>query len=173
MSAEHEPRSRRSLLKLFGAAGVGLVGGAAARAGSASAADGAPVLLGQDNTSSAKTSITNSGALSNDGAFVVDATAADWAIEGTSGQLGVVGNGFIGVTGSGDVGGFFSGNLAAISLQPQDSAGAPTSGDYSRGDMLVDANGALYLCTAEGNPGTWARLGPGGGGGGVQLLAAP
>jgi hypothetical protein len=173
MTAEHEPRSRRSLLKLLGAATVGVLGGAATRADRASAADGGQLTLGQDNTSTAKTSITNSGAITNDGAFVVDATAADWALEGTSGQLGVVGNGFIGVMGSGDVGGFFSGNLAAISLQPQDSAGAPTSGDFSRGDMLVDANGALYLCTADGNPGTWARLGPGGGGGGVQLLSSP
>ena len=87
------------------------------------------LVVGTANTASQKTTLTNSGAIANDGAFVVDATAADWALEGSSGQLGVFGNGFIGVMGSGDVGGFFSGNLAAISLQPQNDAGAPASGD--------------------------------------------
>lgn len=160
---------------MFGAAAIGVAGGAAANAQRAVAADGAPLLLGQANDSTAKTTITNNGALTDDGAFVVDATAADWAVEGSSGQMGVLGSGFIGVMGTGDVGGFFSGNLAAISLQPQDAVGAPTAGDFSVGDMLVDANGSLYLCTGAGNPGTWSRLGGGGGGGGggIVLLPAP
>ena len=159
------------MLKVLGAAAAGLVGGAAARPDRALAADGSQLTLGQPNTSTATTHLTNNGALTNDGALVVDATAADWALEGSSGQIGVVGNGFIGVMGSGDVGGFFSGNLAAISLQPQADPGPPASGDFSIGDMLVDANGALYLCTVAGNPGTWSKLGSGGGG--VQLLPSP
>lgn len=159
------------MLKVLGAAAAGLVGGAAARPDRALASDLSALTLGQPNTSTAKTLLTNNGAITNDGAFVVDATAADWALEGSSGQIGVVGNGFIGVMGSGDVGGFFSGNLAAISLQPQDTAGPPASGDFSIGDMLVDASGALYLCTVAGNPGTWSKLGTGGGG--VQLLPSP
>jgi hypothetical protein len=36
--------------------------------------------------------------------------------------------------------------------------GAPTSGDYSKGDVLVGADGVMYLCTADGNPGTWVRV---------------
>ena len=159
MSDEQQQRSRRSLLKLLGAASLGVVGGTLGRADRAAAADNQALTLGQANTSTAKTSITNNGAISNDGAFVVDATAADWALEGSSGNLGVVGSGFIGVVGSGDLGGSFTGNLAAIHLDPQDSVGPPTSGDFAVGDMLVDANGALHLCTVAGNPGTWSGIG--------------
>jgi hypothetical protein len=158
-----EPRrSRRSLLHLAGALTVGLVGGAAATRETADATDGANLVVGADNTSTVKTTLAASGAIQNNGAFVVTADAADWALEGSSGQVGVLGSGFIGVTGTGDVGGFFSGNLAAISLQPQDSPGAPTGGDFSRGDMLVDATGVLYLCVADGNPGTWVKVSHGG-----------
>jgi hypothetical protein len=166
---EGRPRSRRSLLQLVGAAAIGLVGGAVARGESAGAADHAGLVVGETNTGSSKTALVTSGAIPNDGAFVVAADAADWAIEGSSGQLGVLGSGFIGVTGTGDIGGFFSGNLAAISLQPQDASGAPPSGDYSRGDILVDAAGVMYLCVADGNPGTWIKVSHGG----YRPLAAP
>jgi hypothetical protein len=148
---------------------VGLAGGIAARSDTAGATDNSALVVGQTNTAAQKTAITNSGPITNDGAFVVDASAADWALEGSSGNLGVLGSGFIGVMGTGDVGGFFSGNLAAISLQPQDDAGAPTSGDYSKGDMLVDANGVLYLCVADGNPGNWIKVSHGG----YRPLATP
>jgi hypothetical protein len=141
---------------------VGLVGGAAARSESAAAADGAPLVIGQTNTGIDKTVLRTSGPISQEGAFVVEAAAADWAIEGSSGQLGVLGSGFIGVTGTGDIGGFFSGNLAAISLQPQVASGTPPSGDYSQGDLLVDATGVLYLCVVNGNPGTWIKVSHGG-----------
>jgi hypothetical protein len=168
-AANGAPRSRRSLLKLLGVATLGLAGGAATRTESARATDGAALVVGQTNTASQKTLLANSGAISNDGAFVVNATAADWAIEGTSGQLGVFGSGFIGVMGSGDVGGFFSGTLAAISLQPQDLSGAPTSGDYSKGDLLVDADGVMFMCVVDGNPGSWIKVSHGG----YRSLAAP
>jgi hypothetical protein len=156
------PRSRRSLLQLLGAVAVGAVGGAAIRSDGASAVDGAVLVVGDTNSSTGKTVLLNSGPITNDGAFVVEAQAADWALEGSSGQVGVLGSGFVGVTGTGDIGGYFSGNLAAISLQPQSVTGAPTSGDYSRGDILVDAAGVMYLCVADGNPGTWIQLSHGG-----------
>ena len=169
------PRSRRSLLKLLGAGAVGLVGGAAARSDTAQAADGAAILAGQTNSATLSTKLSTGGnAISNDGAFVVEATAADWALEGDSGNLGVLGSGFIGVMGTGDVGGFFSGNLAAISLKPQSASGAPTSGDYSMGDMLVDSDGVLFICVASGNPGTWVQVATGSSGpSGLHLLSAP
>src|SRR5206468_3970879 len=87
--------------------------------------------------------------------------------EGNSGNIGVLGSGFTGVMGTGTVGGYFSGTLAAISLEPQLTTGPPTSGDYYRGDMLVDASGVLYLCVADGNPGTWLS------GGGTRFLSRP
>jgi hypothetical protein len=167
--SESSPRTRRSLLKLFGALAVGLVGGAAARGEGAGAADHAGLVMGETNLATGKTTLLTSGAISNDGAFVVEAEAADWALEGSSGQLGVLGSGFIGVTGTGDFGGFFSGNLAAISLQPQVSAGSPVSGDYSQGDILIDAAGVMYLCVLDGNPGTWIKVSHGG----YRPLAAP
>jgi len=34
-------------------------------------------------------------------------------------------------------------------------AGPPLTGDWEVGDQTVDANGALWLCTAAGTPGTW------------------
>jgi len=166
---EGRPRTRRSLLQLCGALAVGLVGGAAATRETADATDGSGLVVGTANSATSRTTLQASGAISNDGAFVVTADAADWALEGSSGQVGVLGSGFIGVTGTGDVGGFFSGNLAAISLQPQDAKGAPTSGDFSRGDILVDATGVMYLCVAAGNPGTWIKLSHGG----YRPLAAP
>ena len=162
-------RTRRGLLQLVGVLAVGLVGGAAARGETANATDHSGLVVGETNTATSKTALLTSGAIANDGAFVVAADAADWAIEGSSAQLGVLGSGFVGVTGTGDVGGFFSGNLAAISLQPQDTPGAPSSGDYTRGDILVDATGVMYLCVAEGNPGTWIKVSHGG----YRPLAAP
>jgi hypothetical protein len=39
-----------------------------------------------------------------------------------------------------------------------DSAGPPASGAHLRGELVVDSAGNLYLCTADGTPGTWVRL---------------
>jgi hypothetical protein len=155
-------RSRRSLLKLFGALAVGAAGGAVVRSETADATNGDSLVVGMQNAATSTTRLVTTGAISGDGAFVVSAEAADWALEGSSGQIGVLGSGFIGVSGSGDVGGFFSGNLAAISLHPQDTPGAPTSGDFSKGDIRVDAAGVMYLCVAAGSPGTWIKLSHGG-----------
>jgi len=171
-----EERSRRSLLKLAAAGLAGLLGSAAARPSAALAADGNAIVAGAATTAQSKTTLTSSFATPNNGAFVVDAQGADWAIEGNSGQLGVLGSGFVGVTGTGTIGGYFSGTLNAISLEPQTAVGPPTSTDCARGDMLVDATGVLYLCVADGNPnaappspGTWIRVSHGG----VRLLSSP
>ncbi len=50
------------------------------------------------------------------------------------------------------------------------SAGAPTSGTYTLGELYLDAAGAMWRCTAAGTPGTWTTFG-----GGVQSvgLTAP
>jgi hypothetical protein len=175
-AAGHDPatpaeprRSRRSLLKLLGLSALGLAGGAAARTSSASAADGSSLVLGQANAAASKTSLDTSGTITNDGALVVTANSADWAIQGVTQHIGVAGGGGIGVYGYGTFGGYFSGDHAGISLEPQTFAGPPTSNAYTQGDMFVDVNGILFLCIADGTPGTWIKVSHGG----YRPLAAP
>lgn len=36
------------------------------------------------------------------------------------------------------------------------STGAPTTGTWATGDVVMDSAGAVYLCTAGGTPGTWS-----------------
>jgi hypothetical protein len=50
------------------------------------------------------------------------------------------------------------------------AGGAPVSGTFAVGDFVVDnANGAIYICTAAGTPGTWVLVG---GSAGVPLNPA-
>ncbi|MFI7069543.1 hypothetical protein [Micromonospora sediminicola] len=52
------------------------------------------------------------------------------------------------------------------------SVGAPTAGVWVAGDVVMDAAGFFWLCTATGEPGTWVGgPGSGGGGGGTQAAA--
>lgn len=37
-------------------------------------------------------------------------------------------------------------------------AGAPSSGAWTVGDLVIDSNAALWLCTASGSPGTWVQV---------------
>jgi predicted NBD/HSP70 family sugar kinase len=42
---------------------------------------------------------------------------------------------------------------------PQAVAGAPNDGlQHEIGEMVVDANGSLFLCVAKGTPGTWRQV---------------
>jgi hypothetical protein len=45
-----------------------------------------------------------------------------------------------------------------ILLVPFGAAGAPSSGTWEKGTIIVDSTGAAYLCTASGTPGTWSQL---------------
>lgn len=38
--------------------------------------------------------------------------------------------------------------------------GAPTEGDWLLGDLWTDSLGAIFRCTAAGEPGTWVQLCP-------------
>jgi hypothetical protein len=40
------------------------------------------------------------------------------------------------------------------------SAGAPATGTWLLGDVLIDVNGVLWLCTTAGTPGTWSYAVP-------------
>lgn len=85
---------------------------------------------------------------------------------GSSSAAGVQGTASTGpgIDGSsaGSVGGSFSGATAAVRLVPQRTTGPPTSGFHQRGELLVDATGALLFCKTDGTPGTWkkVKLGP-------------
>jgi microcystin-dependent protein len=39
------------------------------------------------------------------------------------------------------------------------ASGIPTSGTFNTGDFIASQDGALYICTAGGSPGTWKQLG--------------
>lgn len=59
---------------------------------------------------------------------------------------------------NGGLGGMFTGGRAAIRLSPTTAAGAPTTGGHSRGELIVDSAGVLWLCKTDGTPGTWVRV---------------
>lgn len=39
------------------------------------------------------------------------------------------------------------------------AGGHPVSGAFVTGDWVIDTTGAIWICTAPGAPGTWARVG--------------
>lgn len=81
---------------------------------------------------------------------------------GTSGY-GVVGDGRGGSAGvlgrnSSGYGGQFEGSKAQLKLAPASSAGRPTSGAHTNGELYMDSAGTLFVCTVSGTPGTWRRF---------------
>jgi hypothetical protein len=50
-------------------------------------------------------------------------------------------------------------------LQRWPFTGAPSEGIWPKGWAGVDNTGTMYVCTVGGQPGTWAQVGSGGGGG--------
>lgn len=152
------PRNRRAFLGALGLGAVGAAFGALGRTESAGAATGAPLTLGTENTAADPTRISATGTIGGEGAFVVDGQGvADYGIRAAGKNIGLYGQGPIGVYGDGAVGGVFGGSDAAISLQPRATAGPP-SGKSLKGDIALDANAVLWLCVADGEPGTWVRL---------------
>jgi len=160
--------TRLSALKALAAGAAGVAAGSLLRTSDAAAIDGSVLTLGSTNTATSKTVLTVAGQISNDGALSVSAPNADSAIIGNSNTTGVTGTGGIGVVGIGTSGGFFSGTVAAISLDPPSTDGAP-AGTAFKGDLAVDAGGVLYLCVNDGTPGTWVPVS----GGSSQLLSSP
>src|SRR5262249_24419897 len=51
-----------------------------------------------------------------------------------------------------------AGAKAPLRLDPGQAAGAPTSGAHQRGELYVDSVGHLFLCLADGTPGTWREV---------------
>lgn len=50
------------------------------------------------------------------------------------------------------------GATAGTRLAGATVSGAPISGNFLTGDSIVDQTGAIWICTASGNPGTWASV---------------
>jgi hypothetical protein len=70
-----------------------------------------------------------------------------------------------GVFGGGNavgVGGYFAGGRAQVQLLPNSGNGSPLTGGHFAGDLFMDANAVIWVCTATGTPGTFAPLQPGG-----------
>lgn len=82
---------------------------------------------------------------------------------GTSG-FGIVGDGR-GSSGAGVLGrnpsgygGQFEGGKAQLRIVPKGSVGKPTSGAHTKGEVYMDSAGTLFVCTANGTPGTWRKV---------------
>jgi hypothetical protein len=78
-----------------------------------------------------------------------------------SGGVGIVANGT-------ENGAWLGGGHAPLWLVPRPVAGPPTDAS-AKGEVLVDSAGVMWLCTADGTPGTWIRATHGG----SRLLASP
>lgn len=55
-----------------------------------------------------------------------------------------------------------TGSTAASRYVGATTSGAPATGSFLIGDFVIDRAGALWICTAAGNPGTWVSVGSGG-----------
>lgn len=60
------------------------------------------------------------------------------------------------------VGAWFAGGRAQIQMVPNAGIGAPTAGRHYHGDMFMDASEVIWICTADGIPGTFRPLQPAG-----------
>ena len=80
-------------------------------------------------------------------------TANGYGVAGDSAQgVGVSGES------TGGYGGLFGGGKAQLRLKPASTAGKPTSGSHSIGEIYMDSRATLFVCVADGSPGTWKKL---------------
>jgi hypothetical protein len=59
---------------------------------------------------------------------------------------------------TGGYGGHFNGGKAPLRLVPGGTAGRPTTGDHTKGELYMDSAATLFVCVADGNPGSWRRV---------------
>jgi hypothetical protein len=95
---------------------------------------------------------------------IADQDAEAIGILGTSGPgVGVVGSssgsgvGIRGTSTSG-YGGLFEGGRTQLELVPMATAGKPTSGAHTKGEVYMDSNGSLFVCVATGTSGSWRKI---------------
>ncbi|HEV2235852.1 MAG TPA: hypothetical protein VGR57_04240, partial [Ktedonobacterales bacterium] len=121
------------------------------------------------------TSVSGNGvtALSSDG------TGLEAHSNAGNGVLGIsFGNGMAGVVGScpPGYGGAFAGGSAPLLLNLNTGPGAPVGPNRLAGEVYLDSDAVMWLCTASGSPGTWVRLTgvrSGVPGGALNFLPAP
>jgi hypothetical protein len=52
----------------------------------------------------------------------------------------------------------FDGGKAQLRIVPKTTVGKPTTGAQTKGEIYMDSAGTLFVCTANGTPGTWRRF---------------
>jgi len=102
-------------------------------------------------TSSIRAAVYGDGGSADHG--VLGATEGGTGVRGTAGT----GDGVSGSSSSGR-GGVFTGGAAQIALTPAPTTGAPTMDPHKAGDLFLDTDANLYICTKSGSPGTWVRV---------------
>lgn len=173
------PLARRALL------GGGLAAAATAAAvmladdGPASAANGAPVIIGADNIASDQTLVRNTAAFPINGNRAIFAACttmvAGIGVEASGSRSGILAvgrndqshapsSGASGVeaitfspSGYGAVLNAGSG-LAPVRIVPMTLSGQPSAGTHGAGELVVDRDGRFFACTTSGTPGTWVEL---------------
>jgi hypothetical protein len=80
------------------------------------------------------------------------------------GAAGVIGDGSgsggAGVLGrnTSGYGGQFEGGKAQLKLTPGATVGLPTTGEHTKGEIYMDSEATLFVCTDDGTPGSWKRF---------------
>ena len=89
----------------------------------------------------------------------------DFGQEDASGQADVVilGNRYDGMTtpivGTFPTGTIYQTGVGTVGIGPGTSTGAPKTGAHQLGELYVDSAGVLWICTLNGTPGTWVKVG--------------
>lgn len=167
------PGRRRLLVGLAGAAAAGVAATTVPRSGVVSAADGDPILVGDDNDGTLLTQLRRpTGASDIDVFQASDATAAATTSPHPAALAGVatgetVFNGVHGLTsarvdaevttGFGLIGHATDDARAPLWLVPRADPNDDTV-EHQVGEVVVDADGHFWACVAGGTPGTWIDL---------------
>jgi hypothetical protein len=121
---------------------------------------GAPAVYGQNSNGDGVRGVGKAGVIGRSSTTGYEGVYGQHT--GTSGY-GVVGDGkgsgagVLGRNPSG-YGGQFDGGLAQLKLNPKGTTGKPTSGAHTKGEIYMDSAGTLFVCTANGTPGTWRKV---------------
>lgn len=164
---------RRLLVGLAGAAAAGVTATSITRSGVVSAADGDPIVIGQDNDGTLLTQLRRpTGATDIDVFQASDELAAATTSPHPAALAGVatgetVYNGVHGLTSARDDGDVETGfglighatddARAPLWLVPRADPNDDTI-EHQVGEVVVDADGHFWACVAGGTPGTWIDL---------------